>query len=119
MTMSLLEELKSLGVDVDGGIHRLNGNQSLYERMIFKFLDMMKKSVVSPEFDANDYAGVIEVAHALKGAAGNLSVTPIYEAYGKIVDLLRSQEPEEARKVLNDVLPVQEQILDCIEKHKS
>ena len=117
--MSLLEELKSLGVDVDGGIHRLNGNQSLYERMMYKFLDMMKKSVVSPDFDSNDYADVIEVAHALKGAAGNLSVTPIYEAYGQIVDLLRSQKPEEARKVLEGVLPVQAEILDCIEKHKA
>ena len=49
---------------MEGGIKRLNGKQSLYERMIFKFLDMMKKSVVSPDFDSNDYADVIEVAHA-------------------------------------------------------
>ena len=115
--MSLLEELKSLGVDADGGVKRLAGKQALYERMMFKFLDMMKKSVVSPDFDSNDYGEVIEIAHALKGAAGNLSVTPVYEAYRKIVDLLRSQQPEEARKVLKDVLPVQGKILDCIERH--
>lgn len=115
--MSLLEELESLGVDVEGGVKRLSGKQSLYERMMYKFLDMMKKSVVSPDFDSSDYTEVIEVAHALKGAAGNLSVTPIYEAYGQIVDLLRSGKPEEARKVLQDVLPVQEKILDCIERH--
>ena len=46
--MSLLEELKSLGLDVEGGVHRLKAYQSLYERIIFKFFDMMKKSVVSP-----------------------------------------------------------------------
>ncbi len=115
--MGLLDELQGLGVDVEGGIKRLNGKQSLYERMIFKFLDMMKKSVVTPDFDSNDYADVIEVAHAVKGAAGNLSVTPIYEAYGQIVDLLRNQKPEEARKVLEDVLPKQADILACIEKY--
>ena len=115
--MGLLEELKSLGVDVDGGIKRLSGKQSLYERMMFKFLDMMKKSVISPDFDSNDYTDVIEVAHALKGAAGNLSVTPIYEAYGQIVDLLRNQKPEEARKILEDILPKQKEILECIEKY--
>lgn len=117
--MGMLEELKDLGVDVDGGIKRLSGKQALYERMMFKFLDMMKKSVVSPDFDSNNYGDVIEVAHALKGAAGNLSVTPLYEAYGKIVDLLRTQKPEEARKVLEDVLPVQGEILGCIERYKA
>lgn len=115
--MGLLEELKSLGVDVDGGINRLNGNQSLYERMMYKFVDMMKKSVVPPDFDENDYAEVIEVAHAVKGAAGNLSITPVYEAYGKVVDLLRAQKPGEAKEALAGVLPVQAEILDCIEKH--
>lgn len=115
--MGLLEELSGLGVDVDGGIKRLNGNQSLYERMMYKFLDMMKKSVVSPDFDSNSYMDVIEVAHALKGAAGNLSVTPIYEAYGQVVDLLRNEKPEEARKVLQDIQPKQAEILECIEKH--
>ena len=115
--MSMLEELKELGVDVDGGIKRLSGKESLYERMMFKFLDMMKKSVVSPDFDNDNYMEVIEAAHALKGAAGNLSVTPIYEAYGKIVDVLRTQKPDEARAVLTDVLPIQEKILDCIAKH--
>ncbi len=115
--MGLLEELKSLGVDVDGGIKRLNGKQSLYERMMFKFLDMMKKSVVSPDFSSNDYTEVMEVAHTLKGAAGNLSITPLYEGYGQIVDLLRGQKPEEARKVLEDMLPKQKEILECIEKY--
>ena len=115
--MEKLDYLKELGVDVDGGIKRLSGKESLYERMMFKFLDMMKKSVVSPEFDSENYADVIEVAHALKGAAGNLSVTPIYEAYGKITDLLRSQKPEEAREVLTGVLPVQQKILECIQKY--
>ena len=35
--MSMLEELKELGVDVDGGIKRLSGKESLYERMIFRY----------------------------------------------------------------------------------
>ena len=42
--MNLLEELKNLGVNVDEGIERLMGNASLYERMLFKFLEMMIKT---------------------------------------------------------------------------
>lgn len=115
--MNLLEELKNLGVNVDEGVERLMGNASLYERMLFKFLDMMKKSTVNPDFDSDNYGDVIEVAHAIKGSAGNLSVTPIYEAYAEVVRLLRAGQPEQAKEVLKNIQPVQEEILNCIEKY--
>lgn len=115
--MSLLDELKDKGVNVDEAINRFMGNASLYERMLFKFLDMMKNLKVSPDFDINDYNDVIEEAHAIKGSAGNLSITPIYEAYGKAVDLLRQSQPEEAKTVLENVQSVQKDIMDCIEKY--
>lgn len=115
--MVLLDELKNLGVNVDEGLNRLMGNASLYERMFVKFYEMMKKAPVNPDFDSNDYADVIEVAHAVKGSAGNLSITPIYEAYAEIVSLLRAGKPEEAKKILKKVQPVQTEILGCIEKY--
>ena len=31
--MSFLDELKDLGVDTDGGLKRLNGNEKLYTRL--------------------------------------------------------------------------------------
>lgn len=61
---------------------------------------------------------MIESAHAIKGATGNLSLTPLYKAYTDIVDLLRQDKPEEARKVLLDILPVQAQIIEVINKYK-
>lgn len=59
----------------------------------------------------------IEVAHAIKGASGNLAVTPVYESYSELVRLLREQQPEEAKKVLEKALPVQNAIIDCIERY--
>lgn len=115
--MGLLEELKDLGVNVDEGVKRLMGNASLYERMLVKFLEMMKKSPVDPDFDCNNYDDVIEVAHAIKGSAGNLSITPIYEAYAEVVNLLRANQPEKAKEILKGVQSVQTDILNCIEKN--
>lgn len=115
--MELLEALRDLGVNIDEGLERMMGNVSLYERMLGKFVKMMKDSAVAPDFDSNDSAGIIEKAHSIKGASGNLSITPVYEAYSEVVSLLRNGEPEEARRVLKQVLPVQEEILSCIEKH--
>lgn len=115
--MSMLEELKELGVNIDEGSNRIMGNSSLYERMLGTFAKMIRENRLQPDFDDHNYADVIEQAHAVKGTSGNLSITPVYEAYTKIVDLLRSNQPAEARKVLTDVLPIQDEIIACIEKY--
>lgn len=115
--MGLLEELKYLGANVDEGIERLMGNESLYEKMLGSFLKMMKNLYFEPDFDTNDYTGIIEKAHAIKGTSGNLSITPIYEAYTEIVSLLRNQQPEQAKEVYEKILPVQNKIMNCIESH--
>lgn len=115
--MGLIQELKSLGVNTDEALERMGGNSSFYERMLVIFRDMIKKSPIRMDFDCNDYSDVVEIAHALKGASGNLSLTPIYEAYSEMVRLLRADQPEQARQVLKKLLPVQAAIIDCIEKY--
>lgn len=115
--MSLFEELKALGVDIDGGLKRLGGNEKLYTRLLGSFLKAIKTYAIQPDFDCNEYTDVIEKAHALKGTAGNLSITPVYESYTEIVNLLRAGNPEEAKVILEKVLPVQEEIVHCIEAH--
>jgi len=115
--MNLIHELKGLGVNTDEGLQRMGGNSSLYEAMLVKLKDMIKDSPVRMDFDCNDYADIIEVSHAIKGASGNLAVTPIYEFYSEFVKLLRQQQPEQAKKILEKALPIQNAIIDCIEKY--
>ena len=115
--MTLLEELRTLGVDVDGGLKRLNGNEKLYTRLFGSFLKTLNANAIAPDFDCSDYNDIIEKAHTLKGTAGNLSVTPLYEAYTDILGLLRSGKPEEAKPILEKILPIQEEVIICIQKH--
>lgn len=115
--MDFMQELKGLGVNTDEGLLRMGGNSSLYERMLVKLKDMIKDSPVRMDFDLSDYSDIIEAAHAIKGASGNLAVTPIYESYSRLVELLREQQPEQAKKILEEVLPVQNAIVDCIERY--
>ena len=58
-----------------------------------------------------------EKAHALRGTSGNLSITPVYEAYTEIMNLLRAGRPDEAKQLIAKIIPVQEQIVSCIEKY--
>ena len=116
--MNLLDELRGMGIKVDEGLNRLGGNTAIYTKKVTtSYVKMRRGYSVDPNFDSENYQDVIEVAHAIKGAAGNLSITPLYEGYGEIVDLLRKGEPEQAREILVKLLPVQEQILGVIEKH--
>lgn len=116
--MNLLEELKTLGVDVEEGLEHLNGNEALYTRLLGSLTSTIEEYYVQPDFDGTDYAAATEKVHAIKGTAGNLSITPVYEAYTEIVSLLRAGKPEEARVILKKILPVQEEIIRCIEKYK-
>ena len=36
--MGLFEDLKELGVDVDGGLKRIGGNEALYKRLLNTFV---------------------------------------------------------------------------------
>lgn len=117
--MTLLEELKSLGVDVQEGLERLGGNEALYTKLLGSFVKSIETHYVQPDFDNNDYQDIIEKTHALKGTSGNLSLTPIYKAYTEIVDLLRAGQPEQAKEKIEKILPVQEEIIRCIEKYSS
>jgi len=115
--MNMIQELKGLGINTDEGLQRMGGNVSLYERMLVKLKDMIKESPVRMDFDCNDYSDIIEAAHTIKGASGNLAVTPIYEFYSEFLMLLREQQPEQAKKILEKALPVQDAIIDCIERY--
>ncbi len=115
--MSLLEELKALGVDVDGGLKRINGNEKLYTKLLGSFVKGVKTYDVQADFDDADCNEMIEKTHAIKGTSGNLSITPVYEAYTKIVDLLRKGNIEDAKALIREILPVQAEIVECIEKH--
>lgn len=116
--MDLLSELEKLGVNTEEGLERFSGNKSLYARMIGKLPASVNGLEVMPSLEAEDVEAAITKAHTIKGVTGNLSITPLYTAYTQIVNELRAGNTAAAREVLEKILPVQKEILDCIEKNK-
>lgn len=115
--MSLMEELSSLGVDTEDAVARLMGNSGLYERMLKKFPQAVKDSPVLEYAQSEDYETAASNAHAIKGVAGNLSLTPLYEKYTRIVDLYRESNFSKANALLTEALELQKKIVDVIEKY--
>lgn len=110
----MLDKLKELGVDVNKVLATLNGKQSLYERLIFKFYDMVIKMDVKSD-NLND---IYERIHALKGAAGNLGITPLYDQYVKILALIKEDKMDLVPAAIDEMIPIQEQIMKCIGEYK-
>lgn len=112
--MTLTEEMGLLGADIDDAMKRFNGKTSFYEKMLKKLPAAIESNPVQSFLDAGDYTTATANAHTLKGVMGNLSVTPLYTAYTTIVNDLRANEPEKAKELLMETLPIQEKFIACI-----
>ena len=115
--MNLITELKNMGANTDEGVERCMNKPELYEKLVKKVPANIEKLEVMQYFDEGDYQTALTNAHTIKGIAGNLSLTPLYTAYTEIVNLLRADNPEKARRILEETLPVQEQIISCIKSY--
>ncbi len=115
--MSLLDELQVFDADIQDGLKRFAGNAALYEKMLKKFPAAAENLPVMSCFEAGDIDSALANAHTLKGMTGNLSLTPLYEAYTDIVAMLRDGQTEAARAMQERIEPVQASIIECIAKY--
>ena len=87
---------------VDGGMgkpeamERFGGNAALYERLALKFLDDAHFAALEQALADGDVDTAVREAHTLKGVAGNLSFTALYEAASKVNAALREGDLAEA-----------------------
>lgn len=117
--MALLEEMQALGANVQEGMDRVMNDQSLYEMMLGMFVDEVEKDTISvDDFDKEDLDEVIKRVHTLKGVAGNLSITPLFEGYMETLTLLRAGDAAKAKETFTGILPTQEKVLDCIKRYR-
>jgi len=115
--MNLLEELKNIGVDVEEGLNRMMGNEALYQKMLVSLAKMLQDFFDNHAALRNDIPALTEEVHKIKGASGNLSVTPLYDTYSEILKSLRDDNPEQAKAIFEKSLPIQNQFLACINKY--
>ncbi|MBD5128988.1 MAG: hypothetical protein HDT43_03560 [Ruminococcaceae bacterium] len=115
--MGMIDELKALGADTDDALTRFMGNTELFERMLKKLPKVVEEAPVMPYLKSGDPDMAMTNAHTLKGVIGNLSLTPLYNGYAEVVDLLRDEKPEKAAAQFEKTLSLQNDILECIKKY--
>ena len=80
------EFYKEIGADYQTALSRMMGNQGLLARMLKKFENDRNYEALEKAVENEDYGGVFTAAHTLKGVAGNLELTPLYETCTRLSD---------------------------------
>ena len=90
--MITLDALKLYGANTAEGMARCLNNESFYLKMVAmaladKNFDKLKEAMV-----AGDAHAAFAAAHSLKGAVGNVALTPIYTPICELTELLRGKD---------------------------
>lgn len=89
--MLTIAALRDYGANTDDGLRRCMNNESFYLRLVGMALkdgsfDRLRDALLHSERKA-----AFEAAHALKGALGNLGLTPLYAVAVDLTEELRGE----------------------------
>ena len=105
---------ESYGGDYAATMGRFLGNEAMYLR----FLDMLFQDEslrqLGAALETGDLKSAFEAAHTLKGAVGNMGLTPLYQAVCAIVVPLRTGERREDYPALYEAIQTELQRVDLL-----
>lgn len=116
MAENITDKLAAFGIDYADAMDRFGGNAALYERLAAKYLDDTRFVGLVAAMAAHDYDEAYRQAHSLKGLAGNLSFTRLYQAASFVCEALRNGEPARAEGHLPEVREAHEQAMAAMEQ---
>lgn len=94
--VKVIDELKAYGCDTQTALERFINSEDLYVKFLGKFLSDPSFSEIKPFIDAGDNDGALKSTHTLKGVAGNLGLTKVYEIAADMVNKYRAGDPSGA-----------------------
>jgi HPt (histidine-containing phosphotransfer) domain-containing protein len=106
------------GVDTKEGVERLGGSWNLYADILKDFCQSQKEFVHEFRFliEQNDFEGARAKAHALKGAAGNLSAVKLRISAKVLEEICGTRDKEQ---ILTFLKPVQDSLSQIITSSES
>ena len=88
--MITIEALNEYGADTKSGLTRCMGMTDFYIRLVRMELNDPNFEKLAVALKNKNMQEAFEAAHALKGAIGNLALTPIYDPVCELTEKLRS-----------------------------
>ena len=89
--MLTLDALRAYGANVDEGLARCMNNEPFYLKIVGMVQVDGHFEKLKSAMETGDTKAAFEAAHALKGASGNVSLTPIYTPVCALSDTLKGR----------------------------
>lgn len=106
------------GIDVDEGLGRLQGNQSLYEKLLTDFYKGQKEDLVQLQgyLETSKWQEASQLVHVLKGVAGNLGAKRLHELASQLENSLRRQFEMPDSALMDSFVLTFEQVMEGLEQ---
>lgn len=102
--MDLDALLSALSIDREQIGERFSGNFALYERFLRKFPQDPTFAALRRAHDEGDLETYLAAVHTLKGVAGNLGLSRLFELSSQLLTTLRAGQTLEQTQALDDQL---------------
>lgn len=108
-----IKSLEAYGANTAEGMARCMNNESFYLRMVSMVLEDSNFEALRSAMEARDAHAAFEAAHALKGAVGNVSLTPIFGPVCELTEALRGSEeiPAGSEALMEQIMESREKAL--------
>lgn len=112
--MLTIEKLRAFGADVDEALNRCMNNEAFYLRLVDKAMRDPAFDRLNEAVNAGDLDRAFEIAHALKGVMGNLSLTPLTKPIVEITELLRARTPSDYTPYLAEIQSRKNELMELL-----
>ncbi len=109
--MITIGSLKAFGANTEEGLARCMGNEALYLKLVGVMLADKNFDKLKSAIEAENLDEAFEAAHALKGALGNLALTPLYEKAASLTEFLRNRAEADYGGLVSDLLASRDSLL--------
>jgi HPt (histidine-containing phosphotransfer) domain-containing protein len=84
-----IEKLRDWGCDIDGAFERFLNDRDLYNECLSMFVEDENIFELEKHINDDNQQVPFVIVHTLKGVAGNLGITPLYESLVTLCESLR------------------------------
>ena len=114
--------VKQFYIDVNGDYNKalsLMMNDILIAKLLGKFIANNSCDQLISAYESKDYREVFAASHALKGVAGNLALTPLYDLASTITEATRNSDDVDLNKEIGELKKVYQTIKDSYSKNNA
>lgn len=112
---TISEAMTAYGMNYSAALARFSGNEELLLSFLRSFPEEGYLDAICAARETGDKMKYQAAVHALKGTAGGLSLTPLYQAASEMMDALRAGDDKLAEGLLPQLLGEYQQACLAIE----